>query len=65
MKALAAEEPMDRLPHVYNNLLKAHKWIKVQTDHSHSHVLAYTTGQLVWLSTDNLHLPCTSEKLSM
>ena len=64
VKAPMAEEFADRLSCAYNNLVKAHSHILTQTNWSHSDALAYAIGDRVWLSTDNLHLPCTSRKLS-
>ena len=63
-KAPAAEEFTDRLSQVYDNLVKAHFCILTQTNQLRSDTPAYAIGDCVWLSTDNLHLPCTSWKLS-
>ena len=63
-KAPAAEEFTDRLSHTYDNLVKAHARIFAQTNRHRSDALAYTVGDQVWLSTDNLRLPCASRKLS-
>ena len=38
--------------------------MKVQADKKCFEALAYTIGDLVWLSMDNLCLPCMSKKLS-
>ena len=38
--------------------------MKVNTNKSCSAAPEYTVGQQVWLSTENLHLTCTSHKLS-
>ena len=64
VKVPAAEEFTDRLSHAYDNLVKAHSHILTQTNRSHSDALAYAIRDQVWLSTDNLHLPHTSQKLS-
>ena len=63
-KAPAVEEFTDRLSRAYDNLIKAHSRILTQTNWSHSDAPAYAIGDHVWLSTDNLHLPHTSRKLS-
>ena len=63
-KAPAAEEFTDRLSQAYDNLVKAHSHILTQMNWSHSDTPAYAIGDHVWLSTDNLCLPCTSWKLS-
>ena len=63
-KAPAVTEFTDRLSRAYNNLVKAHSHILTQTNHSCSDTPSYATGDCVWLSTDNLHLPCTPRKLS-
>ena len=64
VKAPATEEFTDRLSCAYGNLVKAHSCILMQMNWSHLDALAYTIGDLVWLSTDNLHLPRASWKLS-
>ena len=64
VKAPAAEEFMDHLFCAYNNLVKAHSHILTQTNRSHLDALAYAVGDQVWLSTNNLRLPRTSQKLS-
>ena len=64
VKAPAAKEFTDRLSHAYDNLVKVHSCILTQTNWSHSDTPAYAIGDQVWLSTDNLCLPCTSWKLS-
>ena len=63
-KAPAAEEFTDQLSQAYDNLVKAHSRILTQTNWSHLDAPAYTIGDCVWLSTDNLRLPCASWKLS-
>ena len=63
VKAPAAEEFTDCLSHTYNNLVKTHSCILTQTNWSHSDAPAYAFRDQVWLSTDNLCLPCTSWKL--
>ena len=63
-KAPAVAEFTDRLSRAYDNLVKAHSHILTQTNHSRSDALLYTVGDRVWLSTDNLRLPCASRKLS-
>ena len=63
-KAPAAAEFTDRLSRVYDNLVKAHSCILTQTNRSRSDAPSYAVGDHVWLSTDNLRLPCTSRKLS-
>ena len=63
-KAPAAEEFTDCLSHAYDNLVKAHARIFTQTNRHCSDALAYAVGDQVWLSTDNLHLPRASRKLS-
>ena len=63
-KAPAAEEFTDRLARTYNNLVKAHACIFAQTNRHRSDAPAYAVGDQVWLSTDNLRLPCASQKLS-
>ena len=64
VKAPAVEEFSDCLSRAYNNLVKAHSRILTQMNQSHSDAPAYTIGDRVWLSTDNLHLPHASRKLS-
>ena len=63
-KAPAAAEFTDHLTQAYDNLVKAHSRILTQTNHSRSGAPSYTIGDRVWLSTDNLHLPHASRKLS-
>ena len=63
-QALAAEEFTDRLSRAYDNLVKAHARIFTQTNRHCSDTPAYAVGDQVWLSTNNLQLPCTSRKLS-
>ena len=63
-KAPAAAEFTDRLSRAYDNLVKAHSRILTQTNHSRSDTPSYAIGDRVWLSTDNLRLPCASRKLS-
>ena len=63
-KAPTAAEFTDCLSQAYNNLVKAHSHILTQTNRSCSDALSYVIGDRVWLSTDNLHLPRTSWKLS-
>ena len=64
VKAPAAEEFTDRLSCAYDNLVKAHSHILTQTNQSRLDAPAYAVGNQVWLSTDNLHLPRASWKLS-
>ena len=64
VKAPAAEEFTDRLSRAYDNLVKAHTRIFTQTDRHCSDAPAYTVGDRVWLSTNNLRLPRASRKLS-
>ena len=64
VKAPAAKAFTDRLSCAYNNLVKVHSRILTQTNHSHLDTPAYAIGDQVWLSTDNLCLPRTSQKLS-
>ena len=52
------------LEDIKNNLEKAQNCMKVQADKKCFEAPAYTVGDLVWLSTDNLCLPHTSKKLS-
>ena len=54
----------NRLSRAYDNLVKAHSRILTQTNCSCSDAPSYTVGDCVWLSTDNLHLPHASQKLS-
>ena len=63
VKAPAAKEFTDRLSCAYDNLVKVHSCILMQTNWSHSDAPAYAVGDQVWLSTDNLRLPCASRKL--
>ena len=62
-KAPAVAEFSDQLSRAYNNLVKAHSRILTQMNRSRSDAPAYTIGDRVWLSTDNLHLPRASRKL--
>ena len=68
LKAPAADRLADKiaktLEETKNSLEKAQSCMKTQADKKCSEVLAYAIGNLVWLSTDNLCLPCTSKKLS-
>ena len=64
VKAPAAEEFTGRLSCAYDNLVKVYSCILTQTNWSRSDALAYAIGDQVWLSTDNLCLPHTSQKLS-
>ena len=64
VKAPAAKEFTDCLSRTYDNLVKAHFRIFTQTNRSHSDTPAYAVRDQVWLSTDNLHLPHASQKLS-
>ena len=64
VKAPTAEEFADRLSRAYGNLVKVHSRILTQTNRSHSDTPAYTIGDRVWLSTNNLCLPRASQKLS-
>ena len=63
-KAPTVEEFTDCLSRAYDNLVKAHPRILTQMNWSRSDAPAYAVGDCVWLSTDNLHLPHTSQKLS-
>ena len=63
-KAPAVAEFTDHLSQAYDNLVKAHSCILTQTNHSRSDAPSYAIGDHVWLSTDNLHLPRASRKLS-
>ena len=63
-KAPAAEEFTGHLARAYDNLVKAHARIFSQTNQHRSDAPANAVGDRVWLSTDNLRLPCTSRKLS-
>ena len=67
-KALAANELANKiaktLEEAKNSLEKAQDHMKTQTDKKYSEVSAYAVRDLIWLSIDNLHLPCTSKKLS-
>ena len=64
VKAPAAKEFTDRLSCAYNNLVKAHSHILTQMNRLCLDALAYAIRDQVWLSTDNLRLPCASWKLS-
>ena len=63
-KAPAVAEFTNRLSQAYNNLVKAHSCILTQTNCSCLNAPSYALGDHVWLSTDNLHLPRASRKLS-
>ena len=63
-KAPTVEEFTDCLSRAYDNLVKAHPRILTQMNRSRSDTPAYAVGDHIWLSTDNLHLPHTSQKLS-
>ena len=62
-KAPAAVEFTDQLSQAYDNLVKAHSRILTQTNRSCSDAPTYVIGDRVWLSTNNLRLPRTSQKL--
>ena len=66
-KALAAnglaDEIAKTLEDTKNNLERAQEYMKIQVDNKYSEMLAYAVGDLVWLSTDNLHLPHALKKL--
>ena len=64
VKAPTVGEFTDRLSQAYDNLVKAHSCILTQTNCLHLDAPTYTIGDCVWLSTDNLCLPCASWKLS-
>ena len=64
LKAPAATEFTNRLSRAYDNLVKAHSRILTQTNRSCLDAPTYATGDRVWLSTNNLHLPRASRKLS-
>ena len=64
VKAPATKEFTDRLSCTYDNLVKAHSRILMQTNQSRSDAPAYAVGDQVWLSTNNLRLPRASWKLS-
>ena len=51
------------LESVRKNLEKAKEWMKLNANKSHSAVPDYTTGQQVWLATENLRLTYASQKL--
>ena len=63
-KAPAVAEFTDHLSQAYDNLVKAHSHILTQTNRLRSDAPSYTIRDHVWLSTDNLHLPRASRKLS-
>ena len=63
-KAPTAVEFADCLSRAYNNLVKAHSHILTQMNRSRSDAPSYSIRDRVWLSTDNLHLPHASRKLS-
>ena len=63
-KAPAAVEFTDRLSRAYDNLVKAHSCILTQMNCSRLDAPSYAIGDRVWLSTNNLRLPRTSQKLS-
>ena len=62
-KAPTAAEFTDRLFQAYDNLVKAHSRILTQTNCLRLDAPSYTIGGRVWLSTNNLHLPHTSQEL--
>ena len=59
-----ADEIAKTLEETKNNLKKAQSHMKTQVDKKCSEALAYAIRDLVWLSTDNLHLSYASKKLS-
>ena len=59
-----ANEIAKILEDIKNNLEKAQNHMKVQADKKQSKALAYVVRDLIWLSMDNLCLPCASKKLS-
>ena len=64
VKAPATKEFTDYLSYAYDNLVKVHSHILTQMNWSHSDTPAYAVRDQVWLSTNNLHLLCASQKLS-
>ena len=46
------------------NIIEAQGQMKTQADKHHTEAPDYKVGDKVWLSTTNLHLTCTSKKLS-
>ena len=64
VKAPAAEDFTDCLSHAYDNLVKAHARIFMQTNRHRSDAPAYAVRDQVWLSTNNLCLPHASQKLT-
>ena len=61
---LLAEEISNTLESVKKNLKQAQDKMKSQADKHRSNTPIYQPGDQVWLSTDNLHLPQKSKKLS-
>ena len=61
---LLAEEISNPLESVKKNLKQAQDKMKSQGDKHRSNAPIYQPGDQVWLSTDNLHLPQKSKKLS-
>ena len=61
---LLAEEISNTLESVKKNLKQAQDKMKSQGDKHRSNTPIYQPGDQVWLSTDNLHLPQKSKKLS-
>ena len=61
---LLVEEISNTLESVKKNLKQAQDKMKSQADKHRSDTLIYQPGDQVWLSTDNLHLPWKSNKLS-
>ena len=59
-----ANEIARTLEETTNNLEKAQDCMKIQVDKRHSEAPAYAIRELIWLSMNNLHLLCTSKKLS-
>ena len=47
-----------------HNIIEAQGRMKTQADKHHTEAPNYKIGDKVWLSTTNLHLTCTSKKLS-
>ena len=61
---LLAEEISNTLESVKKNLKQAQDKMKSHADKHRSDAPIYQPGDQVWLSTDNLHLPWKSKKLS-
>ena len=61
---LLAEEIFNTLELVKKNLKQAQDKMKSQADKHRFDTPIYQPGDQVWLSTDNLHLPQKSKKLS-